>query len=204
MSRQPDHPFFTDPDEPIARFEAAFDRARRTEGLPEAVNVATVSPEGRPATRMMLLKGVDAGGFVFYTNLGSRKAEHLRCNQHVALCFWWPTLEEQVRVEGRVEALSDAEADAYFASRPRMSQIGAWASRQSQPLDGRATFEARVAEAEARFDGGAVPRPPFWSGYRVTPRRVEFWLGQPNRLHWRKLYTREAADRPWEQALLYP
>ena len=155
--------------------------------------------------RMVLLKGVDERGFVFYTNLESRKAGDLAVNPHVALCFHWQPLELQVRVEGVVEPVEAGEADEYFASRGRGSQIGAWASIQSRPLESRAALEARIREVEERFAGGTVPRPEFWSGFRVRPERIAFWSGRPSRLHERDVYTRDpSAPGGWAVGMLYP
>ena len=164
--------------------------------------LATADAQGRPSVRMILLKGHDARGFVFYTNLDSRKGGELAANPNAALLFHWKSLRRQVRVEGPVEPVSDAEADAYFASRARESQLGAWASDQSRPLDRRETFEARYQETAARFDGGDVPRPPRWSGWRVMPERIEFWSDRAFRLHERRLFTR--AGTGWSEGLLYP
>ena len=189
--------------DPFRRFGELLERARATP-LPEptAMALTTVSAEGRPSTRMVLLKGFDARGFVFFTNLGSRKARDLAQNPWVALCFHWQPLEAQVRIEGPAEPVSEAEADAYFASRPRGSQIGAWASRQSEPLPERTTLEDRVKEIEARYEGQVIPRPPFWSGFRVVPDRIEFWQGMPSRLHDREVFTREGEG--WRVEKLYP
>lgn len=195
----------TAPD-PFLRFGELLERARAT-SLPEptAMALTTVSGEGRPSTRMVLLKGFDARGFTFYTNLGSRKAREIAQNPWVALCFHWQPLEAQVRIEGRAEPVGEAEADAYFASRPRGSQIGAWASRQSEPLPGRTTLEERVREVETRYEAQVIPRPPFWSGFRVVPDRIEFWQGMPSRLHDRDVFTPDP-DTPggWRVEKLYP
>lgn len=167
-----------------------------------AVALATADASGRPAVRMVLLKGIDARGFVFYTNHESRKARDLAENPRAALCFHWATAAEQLRAEGPIERVSDAESDSYFASRPRGSQIGAWASQQSATLGSREDLLARVREVEERFAGQAVPRPPFWGGYRLVPERIEIWQGQPSRLHDRVLYTREGDG--WRITRLYP
>lgn len=171
---------------------------------PTAMTVASVGRDGRPAARTVLLKGFDAHGFVFYTNFNSRKGRQLAGNPQAALLFHWKHIREgvQVKVEGTVEPVSAAEADAYFASRPRGSQIGAWASLQSQPLASRALFEQRVAETEKRFEDVAVTRPPHWSGFRIVPERIEFWYGAQFRLHERQCYER--VDGVWTQAMLYP
>ncbi|HWP99280.1 MAG TPA: pyridoxamine 5'-phosphate oxidase [Vicinamibacterales bacterium] len=189
-------------DDPIERFRELFERARQVcSDDPTAMVLATADREGRPSSRFVLLKAVDRG-FVFYTNLESRKARDLRERPFAALCIHWAPLGVQVRIEGRVEPVSDEEADAYFASRPREYQISAWASRQSAPLDSLEELDRRVAEMRARFDGRPVPRPPFWSGYRVIPDRIEFWTCRPNRLHERILYER-AGDR-WTTTRLFP
>jgi pyridoxamine 5'-phosphate oxidase len=191
--------------DPITRFEHLLERAGRA-GIPEptAMALATADSRGRPSVRMVLLKGVDQRGFVFYTNLESRKANELIQNPHAALCFHWQPLEAQVRIEGSVTRVPDEEADAYFATRPRGSQLGAWASLQSRPLDSYGTLERRVAEVEERFRDQPVPRPPFWSGFRLAPERIEFWSGRPSRLHEREVYIRNSATGEWRVELLYP
>jgi pyridoxamine 5'-phosphate oxidase len=193
-----------EPADPLARFEAWMAEAARSEPTdPNAVCLATATPEGRPSARMVLLKGVDDRGFVFYTNLESRKGEELAANPQAALCFHWKSLQRSVRVEGPVERVSDAEADAYYASRARGSRIGAWASRQSRPLEGRFALEKAVAEHTMRFGLGEIPRPPFWSGFRVLPRRIEFWRDMPFRLHDRQVFHREGTGA-WRLEALYP
>jgi pyridoxamine 5'-phosphate oxidase len=169
---------------------------------PNAVALATVDADGQPAVRMVLLKGHDERGFVFYTNRESRKADALTAHPVAALLFHWKSLRRQIRIEGRVEPVSDAESDAYFASRSRDSQLGAWASDQSRPLDARETFEARFTDMQARFEGQDVPRPPHWGGYRVVPARIEFWQDRAHRLHERRLFVRDGDD--WRETLLYP
>jgi pyridoxamine 5'-phosphate oxidase len=163
--------------------------------------LSTVDPDGRPSARYVLLKGVDDHGFVFYTNLESRKAQGLAVHPYAALTFYWPPAT-QVRIEGDVELVSDADADAYFATRPRQSQIGAWASKQSAGMATRAELDARVHEVEGRFKGAAVTRPPFWSGFRVVARSIEFWTRDPARLHERVVYQR--GNGHWTRAFLYP
>jgi pyridoxamine 5'-phosphate oxidase len=192
--------------DPISRFGELLELAARTEELtePTAMALATADGTGRPSVRIVLLKGFDRHGFVFFTNLESRKADHLAENPRAALCFHWQPLEVQVRVEGLVSPVSDAEADQYFATRPHGSQIGAWASRQSRPLAAREELEERILETEARFAGIEVPRPPFWSGYRVSPERIEFWTGRPSRLHDREVYYADAAAGGWRMERLYP
>ncbi len=183
--------------DPIAQFSSWYRDAEASEVKnPGAMTLATATPEGRPSARMMLLKGHGADGFVFYTNLNSGKAAELAANPHVALCFYWKTLARQVRIEGRVEPVSDDQADAYFASRAHGSQIGAWASDQSKPLASRALLENRAEEYEAKFAAGDMSRPPFWSGYRVVPESIEFWTERDDRLHDRQLFER-TADGAW-------
>ena len=188
--------------EPLAVFERWLDEAWKGEPNAHAMTLATATPEGRPSARLVLLKGLDRRGFVFYTNLESRKSEELYANPYAALCFLWKSLNRQVRVEGAVEQVGDDEADAYFASRPRDSQIGAWASDQSRRLESRALLEGRVEEFSRRFDQGTIPRPAYWSGYRVVPQRVEFWQERPSRLHDRLLFVREGEG--WRRQRLFP
>jgi pyridoxamine 5'-phosphate oxidase len=189
--------------DPIARFRQWMDEAEAKEpNDPTAFTLATATADGAPSARMVLLKGVDQRGFVFYTNLVSRKAQELADNRRAAMCFHWKSLRRQVRIEGAVEPADDAEADAYFASRSRDSQIGAWASKQSQPLTERLELERRVARIAARFGIGAVPRPDFWSGYRLVPERMEFWRDRPFRLHERLCY--ELGADGWSTHQLYP
>lgn len=190
-------------EDPHTLFETWFAEAKASEpNDPNAMALATVGADGMPSVRMVLLKGHDARGFVFYTNRESRKAGELGSDPKAALLFHWKSLRRQVRIEGPVSLATDAESDAYFASRGRDSQLGAWASDQSRPLDARATFEARFAEVQARFDGQDVPRPPHWGGYRVTPERIEFWQDRAHRLHERRLFTRDGDA--WTEGLLFP
>ncbi len=190
-------------DSPMQRFDDCMQRAReRNVPLPEGVALATADAPGRPSVRMVMLRGHDERGFVFYTNRDSRKGRELATRAQAALCFWWPQLEEQVRVEGRVVELPAAEADAYFASRPRGSQIGAWASRQSEELGSRAALEEAVASTEKRFAGIDVPRPPFWQGYLLIPDSVEFWRGRADRLHERDVFIRDGDV--WRHKMLQP
>jgi pyridoxamine 5'-phosphate oxidase len=196
-------PPLTAADDPIAFFQRWFADARAAGiYLPESMAVATASADGAPAARMMLLKGVDDRGFVFFTNYESRKGDELRANPRAALVFHWAVLQRQVRVEGPVERLPEAESAAYFGTRTRGSRIGAWASRQSAELVSRAELERRVREQEERFTGREVPLPPFWGGFRLTPVAIEFWQGRINRLHDRLRYTREGSG--WTVVRLYP
>jgi pyridoxamine 5'-phosphate oxidase len=167
-----------------------------------AMTLATVSAAGAPSTRIVLLKGWDEGGFVFYTNTQSRKGEEIAAHPAVALLFHWKSLRRQIRIEGQAAPVTAAEADAYFATRPRVSRLGAWASDQSRPLADRAVLEARVAALEARYPGEAIPRPPHWSGYRVRPARFEFWQDMPFRLHDRTVFTQAAGA--WQASKLFP
>jgi pyridoxamine 5'-phosphate oxidase len=192
--------------DPIAEFRALFAQAQAVDRLqlpdPTAMSLATVGPDGAPSVRIVLLKSVDERGFVFYTNLNSRKGRELTATPRAALCFYWPALDVQVRIEGTIEPVSDAEADAYFASRARESQIGAWASLQSEELSSMDALRARVAEMEARFANEPVPRPPHWSGRRVKPSSIEFWHAGEHRLHERRRYERDG--NRWTMRRLFP
>jgi len=189
--------------DPFQLFDEWFAEAQASEpNDPSAMALATAGSDGQPHVRMVLLKAHGPDGFVFYTNQESAKADELRENPRAALLFHWKSLRRQVRVEGEIEGVSEVEADAYFATRGRDSQLGAWASDQSRPLDSRATFEQRFEDMKRRFDGRDVPRPAHWGGYRVIPARMEFWSDRPHRLHERRLFTR-AADA-WTKGLLYP
>lgn len=189
--------------DPFALFDEWFADARRRETSdPTAMALATTDEAGRPSVRMVLLKRADNAGFVFYTNLNSPKSASLRANPRAALCFHWPVSERQVRIEGPVKPVSAPEADAYFATRERLSQLGAWASRQSSPMAGRFELERAVAAAAMQYPVGAVPRPPFWSGWRVVPERIEFWHARPFRHHDRQLFVREGEG--WRMQWLFP
>jgi len=188
-------------DDPFALFDTWLAEAAGEPNDPGAMALATADADGRPSLRMVLLKGHDSRGFVFYTNRESRKAGELAANPNAALLFHWKSLRRQIRIEGAVSQVLDTESDAYFESRGRASKLGAWASDQSRPLDERATFEARYAAFDARFSGD-VPRPPHWGGYRVAPERIEIWEDRPGRLHHRRLFTRIGDG--WSEGLLFP
>jgi pyridoxamine 5'-phosphate oxidase len=190
--------------DPIEQFRGWFDEALAADlHEPNAMTLATATPEGRPSARTVLIKGFDERGFVFYTNYGGRKARELEANPQCALVFYWGELERQVRVEGRAGRVSEEESDTYFNSRPLGSQLGAWASEQSRPIEDRGTLERRLRELESEYEGREVPRPPFWGGYRVEPETVEFWQGRENRLHDRVLYRR-SGDGGWKRERLQP
>lgn len=189
--------------DPIELFKIWFDAADKAEELGEAVALATADAKGRPSVRMVLLKGADERGFAFYTNLESRKGRELAENPFASLCFHWKSLKRQIRVDGAILPISDADADVYFASRPKDSQIGAWASKQSRPLENHFEFEAAIAKYTAKYALSAVPRPPFWSGFRLVPSSIEFWENRPFRLHMRHIY--EKGDNSiWRKKELYP
>lgn len=196
---------FTEADEPLRLFAHWFAEASRTEPVDaNAMALATVGPDGLPNVRMVLLKGFDERGFVFYTNENSQKGQELAANPQAAVVFHWKSLQRQVRLRGGVTIVSEAEADAYFASRPRISQIGAWASQQSRPLESRFAFEKAVAFYTAKHLAGAIPRPPHWRGYCLLPSEMEFWQDRPFRLHDRIVFSRDAPDAPWTRTRLYP
>jgi pyridoxamine 5'-phosphate oxidase len=188
--------------DPITEFLNAVERAQAHQVDTAPVVLATTDAAGQPSARLVLLRGVDQRGFVFFTNYNSRKGRELDANPRAALCIYWPTLDEQIRVEGPVTRVSAGESDAYFARRPRGSQLGAWASQQSDVLATRETLEERYREIERRFEGRAVDRPSFWGGYRIAPTRIEFWYGRPDRLHDRVLYVRDGTA--WRIERLYP
>ncbi len=188
--------------DPITEFQNAIERARAHQVDTAPVVLATSDAAGRPSARLVLLRGVDARGFVFFTNYNSRKGRELGGNPFAALCFYWASLDEQIRIEGRVERVSAEESDAYFAGRPRGSQLGAWASDQSEVLPSRESLEERYREVERRFEDRTVERPSFWGGFRLTPVRIEFWYGRPDRLHDRVVYVRDGSA--WRIERLYP
>jgi pyridoxamine 5'-phosphate oxidase len=192
-------------EDPFALFDAWFEEAKKSEpNEPNAMAVASVDAEGRPNVRMVLLKEASPGGFVFYTNLESAKGRELLGQPHAALCLHWKSTAKQVRVRGPIAPVSNAEADAYFASRAKDSQIGAWASAQSRPMEGRFAFEKEIAKYAAKYALAKVPRPPYWSGFRVTPLEIEFWRNRPFRLHDRLVYRRDAPQAPWRTERLFP
>jgi pyridoxamine 5'-phosphate oxidase len=196
---------FTEAGEPLRLFASWFADAKRSEPVnPDAMTLATVDAQGLPNARMVLLKGFDERGFVFYTNTQSIKGHELAANAKAALTFYWKSLQRQVRIRGEVETVSAAEADAYFASRSRMAQIGAWASKQSTALESRLAFEKAIAVFTAKFAVGAVPRPPYWAGYRVAPQEIEFWHERAFRLHDRVAFVRTTPSGPWTKTRLYP
>ncbi|HET7569697.1 MAG TPA: pyridoxamine 5'-phosphate oxidase [Gammaproteobacteria bacterium] len=189
--------------EGVDRFAEWFALAReQAVNEPTAMTLATADADGRPAARTVLLKQFDERGFVFYTNTRSRKGTHVDANPYAALCFFWPGLMRQVLVEGEVQRVSDEEADAYWATRPRLSQVGAWASQQSSLLDARETMERRLAEYSGQYASETVPRPSHWTGYRIAPTMIEFWQSRPGRLHERERYWRDGES--WKKSLIYP
>jgi len=191
------------PRNPFEEFGVWFEQARANEPADfDAVALASATPDGRPSVRMVLMRNYDERGFVFYTNLESRKSHEMRNNPYAAMCFHWKSTERQIRIEGMVEQVDEVEADIYFDSRPRESQIAAWASKQSEKLEGRAQLERRVAKFVNRFGVGVIRRPDFWSGYRLTPDLFEFWDKRPDRLHERTLYTR--GRDAWSEMKLFP
>ena len=196
---------FTEAEEPVRLWQAWFEEAAKSEPRdPNAMSLATVDPDGMPDVRTVLLKGVDAHGFVFYTNTGSQKGRELAANPKAGLLFYWKSLNRQVRIRGPVERVTSEEADTYFATRPKGAQIGAWASQQSRPLESRLAFEKAVALYGAKYAFGTVPRPPHWSGYRVVPISIEFWHDRPFRLHDRIEFRRAAPGAPWSKLRMYP
>jgi pyridoxamine 5'-phosphate oxidase len=196
---------FTEADEPLRLFAVWFEEAVKAEpALPEAMALSTVDAGGLPNVRMVLMKAFDEQGFVFYTNVESRKGLELDAAGKAALLFHWKSLNRQVRLRGPVERVDNATADAYFATRPRLAQIGAWASKQSAPLESRLAFEKAIALATAKFAIGTIPRPPYWTGYRLQPMIMEFWHDRPYRLHDRVEFRRSKADAPWNKTRLYP
>jgi pyridoxamine 5'-phosphate oxidase len=196
---------FTEADEPLRLFAAWFEEAVRAEPRdPTAMSLATADADGVPNVRMVLMKGFDERGFVFYTNIDSQKGRELDATGRGALLFHWKSSNRQVRLRGAVERVTDAEADAYFATRPRLAQIGAWASKQSAPLESRHAFEKAIALTTAKFAVGTIPRPPNWTGYRLQPLAIEFWQDRPFRLHDRVEFRRDAPDAPWRKTRLYP
>ncbi len=196
---------FASADDPFALFARWFEQARQAESpYPEAMCLATVDEHGMPDARMVLLKGFDERGFVFYTNMESAKGRQISATGKAALTFWWRNLKRQVRIRGLTEQVSDEEADAYFASRPRGSRIGAWASQQSREMQSPHALEKRVAQFATKYAIGPVPRPHYWTGMRVIPLQMEFWHERPFRLHERIVFRRDAADAAWQKARLYP